>query len=152
MKKIAAGLCILLAAGMVTACGGKKTEQTTAAEAATTTAAEVTMAAEVATAAGTSSPTLESATALELSTETPEAVNEEVSADAEITTVSGEIKAVGMSSITIVTEGGEELSFLKEGTEVDVADGLQEGMFVTITYKNTEEGQAAAFITDAIEP
>lgn len=126
MKKIAAGLCILLAAGMVTACGGKKTEQTTAAEAATTTAAEVTTAAE--------------------------AVNEKVSADAEIATVSGEIKAVGMSSITIVTEGGEERSFLKEGTEVDVADGLQEGMFVTITYKNTEEGQAAAFITDAIEP
>lgn len=117
MKKIAAGLCILLAVGMVTACGGKKTEQTTAAEAATTTAAEVTMA-----------------------------------ADAEIATVSGEIKAVGMSSITIVTEGGEELSFLKEDTEVDVADGLQEGMFVTITYKNTEEGQIAAFITDAIEP
>lgn len=138
MKKIAAGLCILLAAGMVTACGEKKTEQTTAAE--------------VTTAAGTSSTTSESATALELSTETPEAVNEEVSADAEIITVSGEIKAVGMSSITIVTEGGEELSFLKEDTEVDVADGLQEGMFVTITYKNTEEGQIATFITDAIEP
>lgn len=124
MKKIAAGLCILLAVGMVTACGGKKTEQTTAAEAATTTAeAATTTAAEVTTAA-----------------------------DAEIATVSGEIKAVGMSSITIVTEGGEELSFLKEDTEVDVADGLQEGMFVTITYKNTEEGQIAAFITDAIEP
>lgn len=138
MKKIAAGLCILLAAGMVTACGEKKTEQTTAAE--------------VTTAAGTSSTTSESATALELSTETPEAVNEEVSADAEIITVSGEIKAVGMSSITIVAEGGEELSFLKEDTEVDVADGLQEGMFVTITYKNTEEGQIATFITDAIEP
>lgn len=60
--------------------------------------------------------------------------------------------AAGMSSITIVTESGEELSFLKEDTEVDVADGLQEGMFVTITYKNTEEGQIATFITDAIEP
>lgn len=130
MKKIAAGLCILLAAGMVTACGGKKTEQTTAAE--VTTTAE---------------------TALELSTEASKTADAEAEAeDTETATVSGEIKAVGMSSITIVTEGGEELSFLKEGTEVDVADGLQEGMFVTITYKNTEEGQIATFITDAIEP
>lgn len=141
MKKTAAGICILLAAGMITACQGKAAETTAAATtAAETTAVETT--AQVTTAAET--------TVVE--TTAPETETSEDSTDAELKTVSGEVKAVGMSAVTIVTEDGEEMSFLKEDTEVDIADGIQEGIFVTITYQENEEGLIAVFITDAIEP
>lgn len=141
MKKTAAGICILLAAGMITACQGKTAETTAAA----TTTAETT--AVETTAVETTAPVT-----TEAKETVPETETSEDSTVAELRTVSGEVKAVGMSTITIVTEDGEEMSFLKEDTEVDIADGIQEGIFVTITYQENEEGLIAVFITDAIEP
>ena len=134
---------------MISACGGGKTRQATEASGEET-------------AVETLAPSKEETTA-----ETPAASREETaietqasesgadsgsSSEAEIKIISGEVKAVGMSTITIVTKGGEEISFLKEDTEVDVADGIQEGVFVTITYKETDQDLTAVFITDAVEP
>lgn len=110
---------------MISACGGGKTGQAT--EASGEETAIETQASETGADSGSSS-------------------------EAEIKIISGEVKAVGMSTITIVTKDGEEISFLKEDTEVDVADGIQEGLFVTITYKETNQDRTAVFITDAVEP
>ena len=64
-------------------------------------------------------------------------------------TVTGEIVAAGMSSITIRTEDGEETSYLKEGTEVDMEGDQVEGTMVTITYVERDGMNYALRITDA---
>ena len=64
-------------------------------------------------------------------------------------TVTGEIVAAGMSSITIRTEDGEETSYLKEGTELDMEGDQVEGTVVTITYVERDGMNYALRITDA---
>lgn len=177
MKKLLTGICILATAGVITACGNGGSGQDTtttppqSTEAPTTTAAEpagpdaATPEAEeedLTESAGKESGEEESEDAAVLKeAETKDSVKAAVDADdtalkeapAEaVKTVSGEVKAVGMSSVTIVTESGEEISILKDEAEVDTADGLKEGSLVTVTYTEGEEGKIATFITDAIEP
>ena len=85
-----AAAAVLTLAAVMTACGGKDTQESQ-------TTAEVT------------------------ETETEETTAEETETEAEEElTVTGEIVAAGMSSITIRTEDGSEESYLKEDTEVDM--------------------------------
>lgn len=114
-----AAAAVLTLAAVMTACGGKDTQESQ-------TTAEVT------------------------ETETEETTAEETETEAEEElTVTGEIVAAGMSSITIRTEDGEETSYLKEGTEVDMEGDQVEGTVVTITYVERDGMNYALRITDA---
>lgn len=177
MKKLLTGICILATAGVITACGNGGSGQDTtttppqSTEATTTTAAESVTPDATTPEAGKEDLTesagkepgeeeTEDAAVLK-EAEAEDSVNEAANPDdtllkeasaEDVKTVSGEVKAVEMNTVTIVTESGEEISILKDEAEVDAADGLKEGSFVTVTYTEGEDGKNATFITDAIEP
>lgn len=89
-------------------------------------------------------------TQTEAQTTEEETAEEETSQETEEElTVTGKIVAAGMSSITIRTEDGEETSYLKEGTEVDMEGDQVEGTMVTITYVERDGMNYALRITDA---
>ena len=121
MVIIAAAAAVLAAGALLSACGGGDAQETQT-EAQTT-----------------EEETTEEETAQE---ETTQETEEEL-------TVTGEIVAAGMSSITIRTEDGEETSYLKEGTEVDMEGDQVEGTVVTITYVERDGMNYALRITDA---
>ena len=130
MVIIAAAAAVLAAGALLSACGGRDTQETQT-EAQTTeeeTAEEETAEEE----------TAQETTEEETSQETEEEL-----------TVTGKIVAAGMSSITIRTEDGEETSYLKEGTEVDMEGDQVEGTMVTITYVERDGMNYALRITDA---
>lgn len=130
MVIIAAAAAVLAAGALLSACGGGDTQETQT-EAQTTeeeTAEEETAEEE----------TAQETTEEETSQETEEEL-----------TVTGKIVAAGMSSITIRTEDGEETSYLKEGTEVDMEGDQVEGTMVTITYVERDGMNYALRITDA---
>ncbi len=114
-----AAAAVLTLAAVMTACGGKDTQESQ-------TTAEVTETETVET------------TAAETGTEAEEEL-----------TVTGVIVAAGMSSITIRTEDGSEESYLKEDTEVDMEGDQVEGTMVTITYVVRDGMNYALLITDA---
>lgn len=120
MVIIAAAAAVLAAGALLSACGGGDTQETQ-----------------------TEAQTTEEETAQETTEEeTSQETEEEL-------TVTGEIVAAGMSSITIRTEDGEETSYLKEGTEVDMEGDQVEGTMVTITYVERDGMNYALRITDA---
>ena len=120
MVIIAAAAAVLAAGALLSACGGGDTQETQ-----------------------TEAQTTEEETAQETTEEeTSQETEEEL-------TVTGEIVAAGMSSITIRTEDGEETSYLKEGTEVDMEGDQVEGTVVTITYVERDGMNYALRITDA---
>lgn len=121
MVIIAAAAAGLAAGALLSACGGGDTQETQT-EAQTTEEEE----------------TAQESAEEETSQETEEEL-----------TVTGEIVAAGMSSITIRTEDGEETSYLKEGTEVDMEGDQVEGTVVTITYVERDGMNYALRITDA---
>ena len=127
MKKkmiAAAAAAVLVLAAVMTACGGKDTKESqTAAETET-----------------------EETTAEEESQREEESQTEEAK---EELTVTGEIVAAGMSSITIRTEDGSEESYLKEDTKVEMKGDQVEGTMVTITYEERDGMNYALLITDA---
>lgn len=98
----------------------------------------------------TKSPVTVEETETETETE-PEASEEETGETetaAEEKTVTGEIVAAGMSSITIRTEDGAEESYLKEDTKVELKGDQVEGTRVTITYTEQDGIKYAVLITD----
>lgn len=54
--------------------------------------------------------------------------------DGEAGVISGEVLGIGMSAVTIRTKDGKELSFEQDPKPVNVTDGPQEGMEVSIFY------------------
>lgn len=125
MVIIAAAAAVLAAGAILSACGGGDTQETQ-----------------------TEAQTTEEETAEEETAQ--ETTEEETSQETEEElTVTGEIVAAGMSSITIRTEDGEETSYLKEGTEVDMEGDQVEGTVVTITYVERDGMNYALRITDA---
>ena len=122
MVIIAAAAAVLAAGAILSACGGGDIQTE-----AQTTEEET-----------TEEETAQETTEEETSQETEEEL-----------TVTGEIVAAGMSSITIRTEDGEETSYLKEGTEVDMEGDQVEGTMVTITYVERDGMNYALRITDA---
>ena len=129
MVIIAAAAAVLAAGALLSACGGGDTQETQTE--AQTTEEET-----------TEEETAQETTEEETSQETEEEPEAEL-------TVTGEIVAAGMSSITIRTEDGEETSYLKEGTEVDMEGDQVEGTVVTITYVERDGMNYALRITDA---
>lgn len=54
--------------------------------------------------------------------------------DGEAGVISGEVLGIGMSAVTIRTKEGKEISFEQDPKPVNVTDGPQEGMEVSIFY------------------
>ncbi len=109
------------------------------------------MIASAATACGqkTEPETTAATTATEAVTETEAEVTEPDTEVSEEQTVTGEIVAAGMSSITIKAEDGSEESYLKEDTKVEMEGDQVEGTKVTITYVERDGMKYALTITDA---
>ena len=82
-------------------------------------------------------------------TDTEAEVTEPDTEVSEEQTVTGEIVAAGMSSITIKAEDGSEESYLKEDTKVEMEGDQVEGTKVTITYVERDGMKYALTITDA---
>ncbi len=120
-QMLALGAAMMIASAAA-ACGQKTEPETTAATTATEAVTETDMEAEV--------------------TEPDTEVSEEQ-------TVTGEIVAAGMSSITIKAEDGSEESYLKEDTKVEMEGDQVEGTKVTITYVERDGMKYALTITDA---
>ena len=120
-QMLALGAAMMIASAAA-ACGQKTEPETTAATTATDAVTETDMEAEV--------------------TEPDTEVSEEQ-------TVTGEIVAAGMSSITIKAEDGSEESYLKEDTKVEMEGDQVEGTKVTITYVERDGMKYALTITDA---
>ena len=120
-QMLALGAAMMIASAAA-ACGQKTEPETTAATTATEAVTETDMEAEV--------------------TEPDTEVSEEQ-------TVTGEIVAAGMSSITIKAEDGSEESYLKEDTKVEMEGVQVEGTKVTITYVERDGMKYALTITDA---
>ncbi len=87
-------------------------------------------------------------TQTEAETSREETETEETESEAQELTVTGEIVAAGMSSITIRTEDGTEESYLKEDTKVELEGDQVEGTKVTITYTEKDGMKYALLITD----
>ena len=120
-QMLALGAAMMIASAAA-ACGQKTEPETTAATTATEAVTETDTEAEV--------------------TEPDTDVSEEQ-------TVTGEIVAAGMSSITIKAEDGSEESYLKEDTKVEMEGDQVEGTKVTITYVERDGMKYALTITDA---
>lgn len=120
-QMLALGAAMMIASAAA-ACGQKTEPETTAATTATEAVTEMDTEAEV--------------------TEPDTEVSEEQ-------TVTGEIVAAGMSSITIKAEDGSEESYLKEDTKVEMEGDQVEGTKVTITYVERDGMKYALTITDA---
>lgn len=120
-QMLALGAAMMIASAAA-ACGQKTEPETTAATTATEAVTETDMEAEV--------------------TEPDTEVSEEQ-------TVTGEIVAAGMSSITIKAEDGSEESYLKDDTKVEMEGDQVEGTKVTITYVERDGMKYALTITDA---
>ncbi len=100
---------------------------------------------------GKSGEETESQTVAETTQTEPETSLEETTVQESETqeqTVTGEIVAAGMSSITIRTEDGTEESYLKEDTKVELEGDQVEGTKVTITYTEKDGMKYALLITD----
>ena len=120
-QMLALGAAMMIASAAA-ACGQKTEPETTAATTATEAVTEMDTEAEV--------------------TEPDTEVSEEQ-------TVTGEIVAAGMSSITIKAEDGSEESYLKEDTKVEMEGDQVEGTKVTITNVERDGMKYALTITDA---
>lgn len=115
-----AAVCAAMAIS-VTACGGK-TEETTKAETTVTETVE--------------------------ETRSVETTAEETTAQEEEQEMTGEIVAAGMSTITIRDEAGNEDSFVKEDTKIEMEGEQIEGAKVTVTYVERDGIKYAIVIAD----
>ena len=138
MRKFTVGICMVILAGALTACGAG-TKEASLAESIETEAAET-----------VSSEAAEEEIAEETSSAAEEASNAEETPNAEETGyVSGTLTSLGTETLGLTLEDGTEMEFSMESTVLDTEADLTEGLTVTVSYQETEEGFEALYLTDA---
>lgn len=148
MRKLIYGASVLLAAGMLAACGGKAEPETTAAasveiEKETDPQESYGPAAEAGTGA---QETGDDITGPGAAGETPGETDADTAEEDGY--VTGTVLSIGMSALTIRTEDGEEMSFLKEDPIQDIESDLVEGLAVVVAYHEEGGMQTVDFISD----
>ena len=141
MRKFTVGICMVILAGALTACGAG-TQESSPAESIETEAAET-----------VSSEAAEEETAGEAAEETSsaeEASSAEETPNAEETGyVSGTLTSLGTETLGLTLEDGTEMEFSMGSTVLDTEADLTEGLTVTVSYQETEAGFEALYLTDA---
>ena len=142
MRKFTVGICMVILAGALTACGAG-TQESSPAESIETEAAET-----------ASSEAAEEETAGEAAEETSSAAEEaastEETSNAEETGyVSGTLTSLGTETLGLTLEDGTEMEFSMGSTVLDTEADLTEGLTVTVSYQETEAGFEALYLTDA---
>lgn len=130
MRKFTVGICMVILAGALTACGAG-TQESSPAESIETEAAE----------------TASSEAAEEEIT--GEAAEETSSAAEEAGYVSGTLTSLGTETLGLTLEDGTEMEFSMGSTVLDTEADLTEGLTVTVSYQETEAGFEALYLTDA---
>ena len=151
MRKFTVGICMVILAGALTACGAG-TQESSPAESIETEAAETVSseAAEEETAEETSSAAEEASSTAEEASNAEEASSAEETPNAEETGyVSGTLTSLGTETLGLTLEDGTEMEFSMESTVLDTEADLTEGLTVTISYQETEAGFEALYLTDA---
>lgn len=138
MRKFTVGICMVILAGALTACGAG-TQESSPAESIETEAAESA-----------------SSEAAEETSSTEEASNAEEASSAEETSsmeetgyVSGTLTSLGTETLGLTLEDGTEMEFSMGSTVLDTEADLTEGLTVTVSYQETEAGFEALYLTDA---
>ena len=151
MRKFTVGICMVILAGALTACGAGTQEsspaesiETEAAETVSSEAAEEEIAEETSSAAEEASSTAEEASNAEEASSAEETPNAE-----ETGYVSGTLTSLGTETLGLTLEDGTEMEFSMESTVLDTEADLTEGLTVTISYQETEAGFEALYLTDA---
>ena len=130
MRKFTVGICMVILAGALTACGAG-TQESSPAESIETEAAET-----------ASSEAAEEETA-------GEAAEETSSAAEETGYVSGTLTSLGTETLGLTLEDGTEMEFSMGSAVLDTEADLTEGLAVTVSYQETEAGFEALYLTDA---
>lgn len=151
MRKFTVGICMVILAGALTACGAG-TQESSPAESIETEAAETVSseAAEEEIAEETSSAAEETSSAAEEAASTEETSSAEETSNAEETGyVSGTLTSLGTETLGLTLEDGTEMEFSMGSTVLDTEADLTEGLTVTVSYQETEAGFEALYLTDA---
>ena len=151
MRKFTVGICMVILAGTLTACGAGTQEsspaesiETEAAETVSSEAAEEEIAEETSSAAEEASSTAEEASNAEEASSAEETPNAE-----ETGYVSGTLTSLGTETLGLTLEDGTEMEFSMGSTVLDTEADLTEGLTVTVSYQETEAGFEALYLTDA---
>lgn len=151
MRKFTVGICMVILAGALTACGAGTQEsspaesiETEAAETVSSEAAEEEIAEETSSAAEEASSTAEEASNAEEASSAEETPNAE-----ETGYVSGTLTSLGTETLGLTLEDGTEMEFSMGSTVLDTEADLTEGLTVTVSYQETEAGFEALYLTDA---
>lgn len=151
MRKFTVGICMVILAGALTACGAG-TKEASLAESIETEAAETVSseAAEEEIAEETSSAAEEASSAAEEASNAEEASSAEETPNAEETGyVSGTLTSLGTETLGLTLEDGTEMEFSMGSTVLDTEADLTEGLTVMVSYQETEAGFEALYLTDA---
>ena len=141
MRKFTVGICMVILAGALTACGAG-TQESSPAESIETEAAE-TVSSEAAEEENTGEAAEEAASTEETSSA------EETSNAEETGYVSGTLTSLGTETLGLTLEDGTEMEFSMGSTVLDTEADLTEGLTVTVSYQETEAGFEALYLTDA---
>lgn len=140
MRKFTVGICMVILAGALTACGAG-TQESSPAESIETEAAEEEITGEAAE---------ETSSAAEEAASTEETLSAEETSNAEETGyVSGTLTSLGTETLGLTLEDGTEMEFSMGSTVLDTEADLTEGLTVTVSYQETEAGFEALYLTDA---
>lgn len=148
MRKFTVGICMVILAGALTACGAG-TQESSPAESIETEAAE-TVSSEAAEEEITGEAAEETSSAAEEAASTEETSSAEETSNAEETGyVSGTLTSLGTETLGLTLEDGTKMEFSMESTVLDTEADLTEGLTVTVSYQETEAGFEALYLTDA---
>ena len=148
MRKFTVGICMVILAGALTACGAG-TQESSPAESIETEAAE-TVSSEAAEEENTGEAAEETSSAAEEAASTEETLSAEETSNAEETGyVSGTLTSLGTETLGLTLEDGTEMEFSMGSTVLDTEADLTEGLTVTVSYQETEAGFEALYLTDA---
>lgn len=148
MRKFTVGICMVILAGALTACGAG-TQESSPAESIETEAAE-TVSSEAAEEEITGEAAEEASSTAEEASNAEEASSAEETPNAEETGyVSGTLTSLGTETLGLTLEDGTEMEFSMGSAVLDTEADLTEGLAVTVSYQETEAGFEALYLTDA---